>query len=59
MVAPPFVLNTPLAELAGTWLRPECCRGTTFLPITLLIGAARAKARLRDVTAAPSVPGLP
>ena len=49
MVAPPFVLNTPLAALKGTWLRLECCRGTTFLPVNLLIGAARPKARLRDV----------
>lgn len=49
MVAPPFVLNTPLANLSGTWLQLECCRGTTYLPLTLLIGAARPKARLRDV----------
>jgi hypothetical protein len=49
MVAPSFVLNTPLQDLAGTWLRLECCRGTTYLPLTLLIGAARPKARLRDV----------
>ena len=49
MVAPPFVLNTPLADLAGTWLRLECCRGTIYVPLTVLIGAARPKARLRDV----------
>jgi len=32
MVAPAFVLNATLPDLAGTWLRLECCLGTTFLP---------------------------
>ena len=49
MVAPPFVLNAPLADLAGTWLRLECCKGTPFLPLRLLAGPTRPQARLRNV----------
>ncbi|MEJ0047860.1 MAG: hypothetical protein WDN04_18370 [Rhodospirillales bacterium] len=49
MDAPPFVLNTRLAELHGTWLQLSCCKGTTYLPVRLLAGAAPPHARLRDV----------
>jgi hypothetical protein len=44
------VLNTPLADLAGTLLRLACCRGTTYLPLRLLVDAARPRARRHDVS---------
>jgi hypothetical protein len=49
MSPPPFVLNSALADLSATWLRLGCCGGTSYVPVRLLAGSARPRARLRGV----------
>jgi hypothetical protein len=54
----PFVLNTPLADPAATRLRLECCRAT-YVPLRLLIDAARPKGETQRRVAAAAAPGPP
>jgi hypothetical protein len=49
MLAPPFVANATLSDLEDTALRLECCTGTTYVAIRLLIDATRPNARLRNL----------
>jgi hypothetical protein len=49
MAALPYVLNTSLADLAGTWLELRCCGGVVYFPLRLLARAAHPQSRLRDV----------
>lgn len=49
MLTPPFVANATLSDLADTALRLECCTGTTYVAVRLLIDASRPNARLRNL----------